>query len=68
MKTLKSRLLETVHLLQAGAAPVPDPAFTPFVTASIEEIRHAQRLRERIEERYLNRPTPPVTFWSVGAD
>ena len=68
MKTLKSRLLETVPLMQASALPVLDPAFTPFVTASIEEIRHAQRLRERIEERYLNRPTPPVTFWSVGAD
>ena len=56
------------RILEAGAAPVPDPAFTPFVTASIEEIRHAQRLRKRIEERYLNWPTPPVTFWSVGAD
>ena len=49
MKTLKSRLLQTVALMQASALPVLDPAFTPFVTASIEEIRHAQRLRERIE-------------------
>ncbi len=68
MKALKSRLREAVGLTQAGTLPVLDPAFTPFVTASIEEIRHAQRLRERIEERYLNRPTRPVTFWSVGAD
>jgi hypothetical protein len=41
---------------------------TPFVTASIKEIRQAQRLRERIEEHYLNRPTPVFSFWSVGAD
>jgi len=68
METLKSRSHERVYLLEASAPPVIDPAFTPFVTASVEEILHAQRLRERIEERYLNRPTPPVTFWSVGAD
>jgi len=47
---------------------VLDPTLTPFVTASLEEIRHAQRLREGIEERYLNRPAPEVSFWSVGAD
>jgi hypothetical protein len=45
-----------------------DPAFTPFVTASADEIRYAQQLRTQIEQRYLNRPTPPVSFWSVGAD
>src|SRR6266498_3509515 len=66
MKTLKSSSRNTVCLLQVSAPIVVDPAFTPFVTASIEEIRHAQRLRERIEERYLNRPNPPVSFWSVG--
>ena len=30
-----------------------DPAFTRFVTASIEEIRYAQELRRQIERRYL---------------
>jgi hypothetical protein len=71
METLKSSSRETARLLPnapPSARPVFDPAFTPFVTASLEEIRHAQRLREGIEERYLNRPTPPVSFWSVGAD
>jgi hypothetical protein len=68
METLKSRSHERAYLFQASAPPVLDPAFTPFVTASIEEILHAQRLRDRIEERYLNRPVAPVTPWSVGAD
>jgi len=45
-----------------------DPAFTPFVTATVDEIRHAQRLREQLEERYLSRPSPHVAYWSVGAD
>jgi hypothetical protein len=57
-----------LHLLQASTTPSIDPAFTPFVAASIEEIRYAQQLRRRIEERYLNRPTPPASYWSVGAD
>jgi hypothetical protein len=52
----------------ARRLPVLDPTLTPFVAASLEEIRHAQRLREGIEERYLNRPAPEVSFWSVGAD
>lgn len=57
-----------LHLLQASTTPSADSALTPFVAASIEEIRYAQQLRQRIKDRYLNRPTPPVTFWSVGAD
>jgi hypothetical protein len=68
METLKSSSRKMARLLPPSARPVFDPAFTPFVTASLEEIRHAQRLREGIEERYLNRPTPPVSLWSVGAD
>ena len=68
METLKSSAHKTVRLLQASVPLVLDPASTPFVTASVEEIRLAQRLRERIEGRYLNRPTPPVSLWSVGAD
>jgi len=45
-----------------------DPAFTPFVTASIDEIRYAQRLRERLRERYPNRPSRRTACWNVGAD
>lgn len=45
-----------------------DPAFTPFVTASIDEIRYAQCLRERLKERYPNRPVRTTALWSVGAD
>jgi len=63
METVKSSSRKTAPRL-----PVLDPAFTPFITASLEEIRHAQRLREGIEERYLNRPAPEFSFWSVGAD
>lgn len=62
---LGSRML---RLLEASATPRPDPAFTPFVTASSEDIRYAQQLRRRIEERYLNRPNAPVCPWTVGAD
>ena len=46
-----------LRLLKASTTPSPDPAFTPFVTASSEEIRYAQELRRRIEERYLSRPS-----------
>jgi hypothetical protein len=49
-----------LRLLEASATPSPDPAFTPFVTASSEEICYAQELRRRIEERYLNRARTPV--------
>jgi hypothetical protein len=69
MDTLKSSPHKTTRSSQAIAFPVADRAATPFVTASLEEIRLARRLREGIEERYLNPPTPPVSsFWSVGAD
>jgi len=68
MKTLESRPRDTVRLLQASAPPALDSAFAPFVTASIEEILQAQSLREQMEKRYLNRPAPPVSLWSVGAD
>jgi hypothetical protein len=52
----------------ARSAGVDDPAFTPFAAASIEDIRRAQRLRERLRQRYPNRPSPRVAYWSVGAD
>jgi hypothetical protein len=64
METLKSSLRKTARRL-----PVLEPAFAPIVTASLEEVRHARRLREGIEKRYLNRPAPSeVSLWSVGAD
>jgi hypothetical protein len=59
---------ERVHALHRSASPVSDPAFTPFVSASVDEIRYAQRLRDRLRERYPNRPSLPVSYWSVGAD
>jgi len=68
MGTLKSTSRKTTPLLELIASAVPARASPPFVTASVEEIRLARRLRERIEERYLNRPTPSVSLWSVGAD
>jgi hypothetical protein len=50
------------------SASAADPAFTPFVTASMDEIRYAERLRHRLKERYPHRPATPVSYWSVGAD
>jgi hypothetical protein len=68
MKTGLFNTSERVHALHRNASAAADPAFAPFVTASVDEIRYAQRLRDRLKERYPNRPTLPVTFWSVGAD
>jgi hypothetical protein len=45
-----------------------DPAFTPFVAASVDELRYAEHLRERLRERFPNRPSPRVPHWAVGAD
>jgi len=66
MKTGLLNANDRIHALHRKASA--DPAFTPFVAASVDEIRYAQRLRERLKERYPNRPSPPVTYWSVGAD
>jgi len=63
---MKNERTSAERPVRSGAAS--DPAFTPFVTASTDEIRYAQRLRERIEERYLKRPSPRTAWWSVGAD
>jgi hypothetical protein len=57
-----------VHAPHRNASAVSDPAFTPFVSASVDEIRYAQQLRDRLRERYPNRPSLPVSYWSVGAD
>jgi hypothetical protein len=50
------------HRVQPG-----DSVLDTFVTASPDEIRYAQQLRERIEQRYLKQPSPPAPAWSVGA-
>ena len=67
MKTRLFNSSERTHSVHRGA-PVVDPAFTPFVTASVDEIRYAESLRERLKERYPDRPSLPVSYWSVGAD
>ena len=46
----------------------PDSALGPFVTASADEVRYARELRERIEERYPDLPSPSVPAWTVGCD
>jgi hypothetical protein len=51
-----------------GGAPRADPAFTPFVTASIEEVRYAERLRKRLRERFPDLPSRHTAYWAVGAD
>jgi hypothetical protein len=46
-----------------------DPLMPRFTTASLDEIRQAEELRRRIEQRYLaatHRPNDP--YWCVGAD
>jgi len=45
-----------------------DPAFTPFVAASNEEVRYAEQLRERLRRRFLDRPSARGSHWTVGAD
>ena len=59
---------ERVQALHRNASAVSDLAFTPFVSASVDEIRYAQRLRDRLRERYPNRPSMPVSYWGIGAD
>lgn len=39
-----------------------------FVAASVEELRYAQELRERLRRLFPNRPGAPAPVWSVGAD
>jgi hypothetical protein len=67
MEMLRLQSPELRHL-RAACSPSPDPALTPFVTASSEEIRYAQELRRRIEERYLGRPITPPPLRSGDAD
>jgi len=51
-----------------GKPLVEHLAPTPFVTASAEEIRRAQELREWLKQAYPNKPTREVPAWSVGVD
>jgi hypothetical protein len=68
MKTGAFHTSARIHALHRNASVATDPAFTPFVTASVNEIRYAQLLRNRLRARYPNRPSQPVSYWSVGAD
>jgi len=46
-----------------------DPAWPRFVAASAEEIRQAEELRRKIEQRYLSPSSrPKESDWCVGAD
>jgi hypothetical protein len=65
---MKTDLSIRTHSIHRSASAATDPAFTPFVTASVDEIRYAQRLREQLKRRYPNRPSLAVSYWSVGAD
>lgn len=68
MKTGLFNASEKLHGLQRRVSAISDPAFTPFVTASVDDIRCAQQLRDRLKRRYPDRPSLPVSYWSVGAD
>jgi hypothetical protein len=47
---------------------ISDPALTPFVTATEEEIAYAEELLRRIEQRYLNLPIKPGAHSDASAD
>ena len=53
---------------QAHRTPPDDFASVPFVAASVEELRYARELRERLRRMFPNRPAAPAPVWSVGAD
>jgi hypothetical protein len=45
-----------------------ESAFPQPVTASSEDIRHAEELRRQIEQRYLARRDIPDPYWCVGVE
>jgi len=53
---------------QAHHTPSDDRAPVQFVAASVEELRYARELRERLRRIFPNRPAAPAPVWSVGAD
>jgi hypothetical protein len=53
---------------QAHRTPPDDRAPAQFVAASVEELRYARELRERLRRMFPNRPAAPAPVWSVGAD
>ena len=65
---MKPRLFTSNEQGRDGGAAPADPAFTPFVAASAEELRYADRLRERLRERLLKHSSGPTIHWTVGAD
>jgi len=56
--------------MTASPRQLTDPLVDPEpATPSDESIRVAQRLRETIRHKLLNRPeAPPDPYWTVGAD
>jgi hypothetical protein len=54
---------QSSHRLSAS-----DPALVKPAIASPQQMQQARDLREQIKQRYLNRETPPVAFWSVDID
>ncbi len=42
--------------------------YGPTVTATAEEIRHAERLRRRIRAQFQRRTAPQSGPWTVGVD
>jgi hypothetical protein len=45
-----------------------DSPLGPVVTASPEEIRHAEQLRQRLRELYQRRSASSQAAWCIGAD
>jgi hypothetical protein len=53
---------------QAHRKPADDRAPVQFVAASVEELRYARELRERLRRIFPNRPAARAPVWSIGAD
>ncbi|HTR59748.1 MAG TPA: hypothetical protein VMM27_16340 [Casimicrobiaceae bacterium] len=53
---------------QPHHASSDDREAVQFVAASVEELRYAHELRERLRRMFPNRPAAPAPIWSVGAD
>ena len=65
--------MRILHAMQTsssvkGKSPAPHPWYPGFVTASPEEIRHAEELRRQLEQRYLARRDLPDPHWCVGIE
>jgi hypothetical protein len=56
--------------METSISKVPsfEPALPRLVTASPEEIRYAEELRRRLEQRYLMRREVPDPYWCIGVE